>query len=684
MLPPVAMKNTTRIAGWLFRRAQRLAMQARDRNLPTKQDIREGFLLRGLRLAGKRYQAQILDLPQFLLLGGTNGLSAALAVYLPGIPVGTRDDLVIPDNDEVHHAFSEPGAYLSYLLQPSSAPPDLGASPSSYAPQSGMSYYDKALFGYGYMQAGLKIPANNLSFYALDDMNYFTFAEDCTFGVGMTAPYAAAVALTFSDAGVPTVGGVPTTYLNGSSMWLLESELDAGWLLHPRRQVQYTAYATVGDPYRSRRIPGVLNTGFMFTQAPTLQLVGVDEYCAAARGFKQYIGTWYEAPPEASYRPLYYDRDGEQALIVARGQYDRSTYDPATSPQARATVDSVQYLLATDLTYPLLHPYPPTIPGNAWGKPVLPGVGKFLTPYVGRTTEGYVVFTVYTTYRDESLDPGASPDWQGDAYGLVTVLPNGDNVVLKADWDSGGTAALFPDASAAELVVPTIIGCCTLPDATVLCFVWEHSYNRKGTGDSNARGLGGNIVIYKAEANTVTRTVLTSDYAPLFASILQRRVLPFDAQTFAVELDNPLANVAWVGGSKVALAVVDGPPAIPTSNSATTVSEHGVYALVYDAETETFAVTDQIFTRTSIRRKALLSAPRLDGERPAVMLAAVTEATPTNNGAGKIYIRHTDGDNNTAWREYVTDIGGQGGAFFAGNKAWWYDQTLPLTTGGEQ
>ena len=66
------------------------------------------------------------------------------------------------------------------------------------------------------------------------------------------------------------------------------------------------------------------------------------------------------------------------------------------------------------------------------------------------------------------------------------------------------------------------------------------------------------------------------------------------------------------------------------------------------------------------------------------MLASVTEATPENRGQGKVYIKHADADGPTDWREYITDVGGQGGAFFVGNRFWWFDLSKPLTEGGLQ
>lgn len=693
MLPPIMVKNTTRIAGWLVRRAKQLAQQARTVRLPSKQEIRDGFILRGLRIKGEWYVAQLVDLPTFVLMPGFNRITATLTLFLPAVQVGTRDDLVIPDNGVDHTVTGTPGGYSPCLLQPTSSPSDLGPSPTNYAPSSAHSTQERALFGYGYFMAGLAQPAENLAFYALDDTNYFTFAEDCTVGGGLTAPSAAAAVISFSEAGVPSVGSLPNTYLNGAGLWITEQDLDEGWLLHPRRQVSHTTYMNVNDPYRTRAMPGMTNTGFLFTQAPALTLEGVDTYCVAARGYKQYVGTWFTSPPGTSYRPPYYDRDGEQALLIIRGHYDRADYTPGGAP-ALAQVDGIRYVLASTLPMEELRPYPPSIPANDWGRPELPAVGKFMTPWVGRTVDGYVVFSYYTTFLDHSDD---SPSWEGNAHAIVISLPDGTDQVLFADLD-GVDAPLTPGADPGELAVPTIIGGAVVPklvsadpeptyEDVSYCFVWEHTYNRLGVGDSQERGIGGRLVVYIAEGTSVTREVVTTAYAPLFASMFNRRPLRLDQLSYAVDSSNPPANVTWLGGSKVALAVVATPVYMPTSNTATSAPAHNVYVLIYDTELGTFEVTSEVFSRSQINRKCLLSAPRLDRETsglPAVIMASVTDMTPTNRGVGKVYIRHADLGGPLPWREYITDLGGQGGAYYVGNKVWWFDVEQPLTTGGTQ
>lgn len=696
MLPPILIKNTTRVAGWLVRRAKLIAEQARQFKLPNKQEIRNGFILRGVRLQGKRYAAQIIDTPTFVLMPGFNRVADVFTFFMPGVRVGSRDDFVVPDNENDHEVYSTPGNYKPYLLQPTSSPTELGTSDSTYAPSSAHSYQDKALFGYGYFMAGLAQSASGVSFYALDDLSYFTFAENCTIGCGLTAPYAAAVPLSFSSDGIPSAGSVPPNYLNGAGMWPTEEDLDEGWLFHPRRQVAHTVYTNINDPYRQRLQPGTLNTGFAFVQAPTLTLTGFDYYCVAARGFKQHIGTWFNSPPEFGYRPPYYDRDGEQALIIFLGQYNREEFTPGGA-QPLAEITDVRYVLGADLDMVEIHPYPVLMDTNPWGKPALPSVARFMTPWVGHTEDGFVVFSSYSTYLDHSDDP---TPWEGYAYAIVTSLPGGTNTVLFGDLDGGVDAPLIPGAEPGELAVPTIIGGVTiptpvsaLPDAAIediaYCFVWEHTYNRLTVGDPEERGIGGRIVVYRVEGEDVTREVITTAYAPLFASAINRRPLRLDQLGYPVDTENPFANVTWLGGNKVAMAVVATPVAMPDADDEYDIPEHPVFALIYDVDTGVFEVTDQIFLRSTTTKKCLLSAARHDrtvGEVdfPAIMLASVTEATPENRGQGKVYIKHADADGPTDWREYITDVGGQGGAFYVGNRFWWFDLSAPLTDGGLQ
>lgn len=696
MLPPIQVKNTSRLAGWLVRRAKQLALQARRSKLPSLQEIRDGFVLRGVRQGGQRYVGQIIDTPNFVLMPGFNRVANLFTFFLVGVRVASRDDLVIPDNENENEVYSTPGNYKPYLLQPSSAPTDLGTSDSTYAPASAHSYQDQALFGYGYFAAGLAQSADGVSFYALDDLRYFTFDENCTVGCGLTAPYAAAVPLSFSSTGTPSVGNVPSNYLNGAGMWPTEEDLGEGWLFHPRRQVAHTVYTNINDPYRQRLQPGMLNTGFAFVQAPTLTLTGFDYYCVAARGFKQHIGTWFNSPPEFGYRPPYYDRDGEQALVIFLGEFNREEFAPGGAPPL-AEITDVRYVLGTDLDMPEIHPYPVLMDPNPWGKPALPSVAQFMTPWVGHTVDGFVVFSYYTTFLDHSDD---SPSWEGNAHAIAVSLPGGTNQVLFADLDGGVDAPLIPGADPGELAVPTIIGGATiptpvsaLPDAAVedvaYCFVWEHTYNRLTVGDPEERGIGGRIVVYRVEGETPTREVVTTAYAPLFASAFNRSPRRLDQLGYDVDTDNPFSNVVWLGGSKVAMAVVATPVAMPTADDESDIPTHPVFALIYDVDTGTFEVTDQIFARSTTTKKCLLSAARHErtvGEVsfPAIILASVTEATPNNRGAGKVYIKHADEDGPTNWREYITDLGGQGGAFFVGNRFWWFDLSKPLTEGGLQ
>lgn len=692
----------TRAGAWLARHAKSMAESLTGAgSAQAKHRIVDGFLIQAKRVGrvpDHRCTAIVADLPSFLLMPGFNRITPTLTLFMPGVPVGTRDDLLIPDNGSVHAAVSSPGNYRMYLLQPTGSPDDLGASITSYAPANAPAYQERAMLGYGYFMAGLAQPAWDDSFYALDDMSYFTFAENCTVGCGMMSPYASATTVSFSEDGIPSTGGVSTTYLNGAGLWITEEDLEPGWRLHPRRQVPHTAYTSIYDPYRVRRSPGAMNTGFLFTQAPTMELVGEDSYCVAARAFKQHVGTFYNDPPGTSYRPPYYDQDGEQALVIVTGHYDRADYALTPGEVAHATIDSIRYVLASTLPMVAIRPTPAVIPGNPWGRPPLPAVGKFFSPWVGRTSDGYVVFSQYTTYLDWSDEPGGTAAWVGNATALVVSLPNGTDEVYTADWDSSDTAPLLPGTDPGVVVVPTIIGGVVVsvqvgagPDPVfedrAYCFVWEHRYNRSWIGNQQMRGAGGQIVVYTVSGNSVTRQVITSDYAPLFASAINRKPGWLDQLSYDADTNNVFSNVTSIGNGKVAFAVVATPVAMPSTSTTRSIPEHEIRVLTFDVNSSSFSVGGPVCLRNTTTRKCLLSAPRLesvndDGIVPAILLASVTDAEPSNRGAGKVYIRPADNNGELPWREYVTDMGGQAGAFYVGNKLWWFDNTKPLTKGG--
>lgn len=683
----------TRAGAWLTQRARKMAQGLNGPGpAETRHAMIDGFLLKARRLKDLR-SAFVLDMQGYVLMPGFNKISNQLTIFMPAVPVGTRDDFLPQDAGAQYETVSAPGRYLSYLLQPVSSPTNLGGV-VDIEPALSHAFQDGPLFGYGYFIAGLAEPAFDTSFYALDDMSHFTFAQTCAVGGGMTAAYSAGVSLGFTEDGAPSAGGTRDTYLNGAGMWLTEDDLAPGWYLHPRRQVSHLTYSTL-DGYRSRSMFGLMNPGYLFTPAEGMMLEGVDTYCVAARVFRQHIGTFFNVAPGASYRPPYYDREGEQALIIAIGSFDRGSYTPG-GPQAAAAIDSVRYVLPSELPLVALRPYPPTIPGNPWGRPDLPGIGRFVTPWVGRTHMGYVVFSGYTTYRDLSDGTEETEGWVGDANGIIVSLPNGTDEILVADWDSGDGAPLIPGASSGVLVVSYIIGGAIVPRQVgvepdqeirdeAYCFVWEHLYARKGAG-ADRRGIGGRLVVYSVRGLTVERSVVTSSYAPLFASMLSLKPVQLVQVSTSLDTNNMLANAVWVGGNRIALPVVSTPVAMPASGSTFTVPEHEVFALIYDVDAGTFTVTDSIFSRTDIRRKCLLSAARVEitteeAELPAALLASVTTAVIGNRGAGKVYIRRANSSGAMEWNEYISDLGGQGGAFYVGNKFWWHDNTKPMTIG---
>lgn len=149
-------------------------------------------------------------------------------------------------------------------------------------------------------------------------------------------------------------------------------------------------------------------------------------------------------------------------------------------------------MVPTDLPLADLHPKPELLPTwHAYDMPDLPNFGEFLVPHVARAGDGFAVFSVYRTQRDENPREEESPneDLIGPAYSLVTTIAGGASYTLLADWDYGEGGSPIETSTPDSFRQPWIVGACHWMQQaggqerpTAYCLVWEHLYLRRGRG----------------------------------------------------------------------------------------------------------------------------------------------------------------------------------------------------------
>lgn len=676
----VPVKSTTKIGMWTVPFAVEQARQAREIELRQKNLMLDGFILRGVKV-GKQYQAQILDTPSYVLFAGFAGFRGGLTPLGYGaMAVGGRDDVYRQGTSAVYSA--ETVSSFS-LLQIPSVP--AGAEPAQlvfFPPtqQAG------SLVSAGYLATPILRTDIDVSFDPLDDMRFFTFAQDVVVGGGFTSIHDSGIPLRVTTDGAQE-GTAPNNYLSRNRYFISESFLSDGWRLHSRRQVPHTEYNPAIDPEYAGRIgPGILQPGLAARAAePVAGLVGVDQICVAARAFQQYLGTWYIVDEGPEYRPRFYDRYGYQGLLVSRGVYDRADYVPGTFADFTPAAEWI--VTPEDLPSPL-RPFPASTPPNAFGKPELPGFGQFLVPHVAWSDGGFVVFSVYTTFRNESGDDDPSPSdpLAGDVFALAVTIPDQTTSAYGQDWDAGAGVPLLPGAVVGYFSQGWILGACSVAvgaNTLAAALVWEHQYGRK---TAPPRGLGGQWVLYTSNAVTTTRTVLTGSVAPLIAAIMQREPTQFSQLPFDEDQENTLSMAHAMGEGLLVTSCVA--TATPVVTDGVNIPPEQIRCAVIDMATGAVSQRGVITARNKTYTKCLITVvqpykPAAGGkpEQDAVLLASVTDHLIDNRGAnGAVYISVDGGD---TWREYIEAAGAQGGAFFAGNRLWRYGVDRPLTTGGQ-
>lgn len=690
-------KTNSRIGAYLLRRAARLAMSISSR-YGIVYEILDGFIVRGRRVGTVR-TAEVYDPPGFIYMAGVNDLGTPIGRNnQQAVGVGTRTDFTPQESAEEggqqYRAKMTSDYAPAYMLLPFSGPPPDGFDFSliTLAP----TIQDRGMLSGAYLQCSVLSLSLASNFNPLDDRTYFTEATPVAVGGGAVVPVVAAVGVTFTDTG-PVIGDVSRDYMAQNGFWVTESMLSAGWRLHTRRQVQYTEYST-SDPYRNRIGPGIIQPGFTHAVGQSAAVQGVDYFCVAARTFRQYQGTWYASEPGTTYRPRYYDRNGEQGLMVAVGRYDRAEYDPQ-NPPARAAVQTLQIVVPADLPIAELRPLPALLPTwDAYDKPDLPNYGEFLVPHAARAGDGFVVFSVYRTRRDENPRDDDSPDSDliGPAYSLVTTVAGGNSSTLLADWDYGDGGSPIPTSSPASFIQPWIVGACHLrqdspqgESFTAVCLVWEHEYRRRAVSTPGQnRGIGGRFALYTSDGGAPTRRPLTLAAAPLFAPSMDLQpgdpyVLSsngsFPGRAAGSATIEPFSELQPLGDGTVVTAAIARP--YPTTGSdRVSQASHPIHCMRINVATGQAELLGVIADRVRAYTKCLISVVQtpING-RSAVLLATVVDHVANNNGAnGRVYISR---DGGSTWDVYITDVGAQAGAFYIGNKLRWHSTERPLSLG---
>lgn len=719
-----AVRLATRAGAWLAQHARKLASGLNGPGVAeTKHQMIDGFLIKASRFRDLR-SALVLDMPTYAL----TGLNASIRLQSGGI--SGRDPF----------ARQPEGATIS--IEPLSvAESNQGAVghpiPMNWGWIPFLQNSTGATHQYGYLISrscvGREI-ASPSDAGGMDDMSILNDSSRIYAVTQMFSPYCMGV--------VEQVDGATATftirrlYLQAVNLRATESDLPDNWKFYPRRKVPHTSFAE-GDSYSGFNESFMSPSGGHHSDAQTTDTTGTDILCVAARVFRQFPLTWKDTWPryQSDDEPPknlrdYYDREGEQGLAIIRGASDRAYYNPeGENWRFILTVGDVRIVTPSQLPMAELHPTPVLRLPSWGGRPAIPNFGMFLYPHVARAAGGFVTFTTYSTLRDTNsypagwvaedserpLFPSGSPNpdtaLQGQAYALVAITPTQCRV-LRADWDAADFAQdsdgdntlpipLMPTAAAEYVMLPWIVGATAVPlsdtayprQDEAYCLVWEaHYYRRTWVQDmigydSIVRGFGGELVLYKSNASTVTRTVLTDDVAPLFASRMKRSPDPFARNTLFAIQDQVVSFVQYAGRRRLVTAVVDAPVDTPIGTPDFLVlPEHDVYCALINVD------TGEVERRGVIGRRSRADATCFvtviqqtldtpDETLPAVLLATLSDPSQAGFAPGKTYISYDTGD---TWHELISDYASRDGMFYLGNTFWRFDNTKPLSKGAKR
>lgn len=638
-----------------MRNARMLAESAYRAKVQVDHMLINGFLIRvlGRRSEAEKgsfdrdkgvYTAYVMDTPGFIFYAGALSLPR-FSTQGVVVPVGIRDDFDAPGTQAVFQVLDK----STYFLMPVPTRIRQAAQQSSTGWFPAVQQRDWFL---GYSRMDVPVLADfpdSINWY-LDDDDYFDYSCNVALTGSLTSFLNAARAVTISDGGVE-IGEIATSYFLRNQYAIDESDLPENWKLYPRRLVPISDSAPL---FSGRRYPGITMSGFAIIPASTsTDLVGFDLYCHAARTFRQYQEPWGDLGMQG------FDRYGEQGMLIAVGQQNRSAYNPETGAPVFAATRRITVVEPVDIAQDYLHPFPEMLPGDESGKPELPNFGTFYTPTPVQVGNDFAIFSAYTTLIDRS-DGDPQSGMVGDAWSIITTTPGGENISLRADWNA--TGGEIETGVPGEFMQPWIVGGASVPGddgAVAYCLVWEQTYIRGST-----ERLKGEWAIYSTTGGSPSRSVLSGG-APLFSLWMQDGPTKFEGNQW--DVSNPFSSVYHAGAGMLVTACTDYPAAA---------SGRSIKCAVFDTSTNSIKIGGQIAVSSAYLDKCFISVvqpfTRGTGDLvPAVMLATIAQHSNGNDGAGgKSYLSVDGGE---SWSEYITDAGAQGGAFYVGNKLWKFD-----------
>lgn len=658
---PIAVRTATRLGTPYLRFAKIMARQAQLADVGSRQRFINGYLLRAVR-GGSKYQAQVLDFPAYLwfsgplLLGG--GDEYTLNSVGISIPVGNRDDFTPPGAQQDPYIVADMRSFLLALSPTSKDTVQAPATAWHMRP-----YQDGAFMEHGYARWPYAKPSPSTDEWWFDDMDYFTFDQVVSIQCSLSIFAKITRSLAFSDTGVPSYGALTFSYFLRNQFSFTEDDLRDRWKLAPRRLAPLDE-----SIYPFREKPGDVMPGFAIAPGgDDYSAIGTDTYCMAARIFRQDLRTW-----GGGEEPIGYDRYGEQGMVVTVATINREEYIPEIGTNMFAEIQQTLIIDGFDISEGYLRPTPAVrelTPGIE-----VPNFGVFNTPSPVRVSGGFVVFSVYYTARDLNPAGTTNPDedLQGNLTSLLFTDLEGRTTGLKADWDV--PSLTVPTGTPGTFTQPYIVGTLSLAegdDVAAYCLAWEAVYERRGGA---AKAIGGNWALYRSTGYDITRTVIESGSHLIAGRMYTERGFPLRGDYTTVA-----SGMYWMGGRKV---VVPGTDNEPTNWEAGSII---VRPMVLDLDELSITPGGQIveIEAQDVNRKCLVTVAQqeqYDEEgnvtSQAVLVASVVTDTLRNYGKGST---HLSTDGGATWREYISDAGGQNGAFLEGNKLWRYDQNKPIT-----
>ena len=698
----VSVKTLTRTGMYLHGQARRLGSRVSSAESQSGHLILDGYILRAVRTL-QSYNVFIIDTPSMLLLSG-GGIDLRDEV----VSVGQRDDFTeIPEGSDLpsttYSARTENSVKRIILPTPAYQPTSQEAMQSPAVLIGMMPPQEMAggLRTAGYRRVPMRMSSQ---FYQMDDLERFTFSQNCGVGISLTLARSSMTELVS-----PQV--VRGNYMSHNSFWVMESDLDSGWSMQPRRLVAFTNYSGT-SPYLNRVMPRSLSVGGCVIPAEN---DGIDRYCIAFEAVKQNRNTW--TGPIGNY----FDRQGEHSLVICKGQIDRADYEQ--SPIQAGLVSS-RYIRAGDIPLAEIQPFPATYQGFGEG-PTLTTCAWFHAPAVTRATNGFVTFFLYVApnYREQSDIEDTDVSWGVEniamSNALAAVTADGSVHVLKADrndlnYDAPGYSPI-PGADTEKMVHPWIVGTDSVlrtvdgvSQRTAYALVWEE-WTRRGPNSGDGSGvegdrlklpsntLGGELVLYRVGSGAPERTALGGDkYAAVFHPnmyfhwvfpIAATYAPPGSTRNYWYSPDTTYGAAYYAGDEKLVTAVIPNEvfhlyqPLEPTSqlplSGPSVVDLHNVSCAFIDLSTNSIEVRGVIAPRTFADRFCIITVAQqavaeTDSRpaKPAILLATMRTAIRSNLFPPPSDETFLSIDGGWNWRLYVEDAAGTNGTFLVGNQMW--------------